>query len=42
MAARTYLEVYKEHRGFVSHKYIHYFFIFSDAKITEANKPESV
>jgi cephalosporin hydroxylase len=28
MAAKTYLEVYKEHSGFVSHKWIHYFFIY--------------
>ncbi|MCL2283458.1 MAG: class I SAM-dependent methyltransferase [Fibromonadales bacterium] len=28
MAAKTYLDVYKEHNGFVSHKWIHYFFIY--------------
>jgi len=25
---KTYLEVYKEHSGFVSHKWIHYFFVY--------------
>ncbi|MCL2100889.1 MAG: class I SAM-dependent methyltransferase [Fibromonadales bacterium] len=28
MTIKTYLEVYKEHIGFVSHKWIHYFFIY--------------
>ena len=28
MAAKTYLEVFAEHNGFVSHKWIHYFFIY--------------
>jgi len=28
MATKTYLEIYKEHSGFVSHKYIHYFFVY--------------
>jgi cephalosporin hydroxylase len=26
--SRSYLDVYKEHNGFVSHKWIHYFFIY--------------
>lgn len=28
MTIKTYLEIYKEHTGYVSHKYIHYFFVY--------------
>jgi hypothetical protein len=28
MTSKTYLEVYEKHNGFVSHKWIHYFFIY--------------
>jgi len=41
MDTKTYLEVYKEHSGFVSHKWIHYFFIYDRifGRFLEKGKP---
>jgi len=41
MATKTYLEVFKEHNGFVSHKWIHYFFIYDRifGRFLEKGKP---
>jgi len=41
MSTKTYLEVFKEHNGFVSHKWIHYFFIYDRifSRFLEEGKP---